>query len=432
MLLIFFKILIFPGFMFLTIYGLIFEFLDRKVYARLQNRVGPPWYQPVADFLKLIGKETIIPAGANKGMFQTVPLISISAVATAFIYVPVFGRTSSYSFEGDLIIVLYLMTIPTIAAFLAGWYSRGVYATIGSIRTLTQFFAYEVPLFMALLAPALIAGTWSITGMMAFYSEHPLYILINIPVLFVALVSGQGKLERSPFDAPEAETEVVSGALVEYSGKLLAILKISIDCELVLIASILAAVFMPFMTGSIVFECRIVLCQNICSAYVPCCHARSHGASTYGSDDQVLLEVSDAACGSSDHIESCYKGCARYMIKRWPGKIANMAVRNLFKKPATIEYPKGKMDIVKNYRGKILYDPANCVNCGRCVRDCPAGAIKIINEGTKEDRKMKAMLNVGHCIFCCQCVDSCVKKCLSYSQEIDLASLKKDELKVQL
>ena len=249
MLLTFVKILIFPGFMFLAVYGLIFEYIDRKVYARLQNRVGPPWYQPLADFLKLLGKETIIPADANKRMFQTLPVISLSAVAAAFIYVPVFGEASSSSFEGDLIIVLYFLTIPTICSFLAGWYSRGVYATIGSTRTLTQMFAYEVPLFMALLAPSLIAKTWSVTGMTAFYSEHPLYILINFPAFFVALIAGQGKLERAPFDSPEAETEIVSGALVEYSGKLLAIFKMSIDCELVLVASLISAIFMPFMTG---------------------------------------------------------------------------------------------------------------------------------------------------------------------------------------
>jgi NADH-quinone oxidoreductase subunit H len=243
------KIIIFPGFLFMSAYGLFLEYLDRKVYARLQNRIGPPWYQPLADFFKLLGKETIIPAEAKKGMFQVLPVISLCAVATAFVYVPVFGRASSASFEGDVVIVLYLLTIPAVSLFLAGWYSRGVYATIGSVRTLTQLFAYEVPLFMALLAPALIAKTWSITGMTEFYSEHPLYILINIPALFTALISGQGKLERAPFDLPEAETEIVSGALVEYSGKLFAIFKMSMDCELVLIASVISAVFLPFMTG---------------------------------------------------------------------------------------------------------------------------------------------------------------------------------------
>jgi NADH-quinone oxidoreductase subunit H len=224
------KILIFPGFLFLTVYGLLFEYLDRKVHARLQNRIGPPWYQPLADFLKLIGKETIIPAGANQTMFQILPVISLSAVAASFIYVPVFGKVSIASFQGDLIVVLYFLTIPTMCLFLAGWYSRGVYSTIGSVRTLTQMFAYEVPLFMALLAPALIAKTWSVTGMTAFYAEHPLYILINIPAFFVALISAQGKLERVPFDTPEAETEIVAGPLVEYSGRLLAIFRIVVDC----------------------------------------------------------------------------------------------------------------------------------------------------------------------------------------------------------
>ena len=257
------KILIFPGFLFMSAYGLFLDYLDRKVYARLQHRVGPPWYQPLADFLKLLGKETIIPAKANQRMFQVLPVISLSAVATAFIYVPVFGKASIASFEGDLIIVLYLLTIPTVCLFLAGWYSRGVYATIGSVRTLTQMFAYEVPLFMGLLAPALIAQTWSITGMTEFYSQNPLYILINIPALCVALISGQGKLERAPFDLPEAETEIVSGPLVEYSGKLLAIFKMSSVCELVLIASVIPAVFLPLMTGKPILDFLLYLIKTI-------------------------------------------------------------------------------------------------------------------------------------------------------------------------
>lgn len=257
------KIFIFPGFVFLLVYGILFEYIDRKVYARLQNRIGPPWYQPLADLLKLLGKETIIPAEANKGMFQTLPVVSGAAVAVAFTYVPVFGNSPIASFEGDLIIILYFLTIPTICAFLAGWYSRGVYATIGSVRTLTQMFAYEVPLFMALLAPSLIAGTWSVTGMMDFYSSHPLYILINIPAFFVVLISGQGKLERAPFDSPEAETEIVSGTLVEYSGKLLAIFKMSMSCELVLVSSLIAAIFLPFLTGIAVIDFILYFVKTI-------------------------------------------------------------------------------------------------------------------------------------------------------------------------
>lgn len=257
------QILVFPGFVFLTGYGLLFEYLDRKVHARLQNRVGPPWYQPLADLLKLVGKETIIPAEANKTLFPILPVISLSAVAASFVYIPVFGKTSIASLEGDLIIVLYFLLIPTVCLFLAGWYSRGVYSTLGSVRTLTQLFAYEVPLFMALLAPALIAETWSISGITAFYSERPLYILINIPAFIVALIASQGKLERVPFDTPEADTEIVSGPLVEYSGRLLALFRIAVDCELVLLASLISAIFLPFMTGNTLLDFVLYLFKTV-------------------------------------------------------------------------------------------------------------------------------------------------------------------------
>jgi formate hydrogenlyase subunit 6/NADH:ubiquinone oxidoreductase subunit I len=121
------------------------------------------------------------------------------------------------------------------------------------------------------------------------------------------------------------------------------------------------------------------------------------------------------------------------MAKIGPGKITLEALQNLFHKPATTSYlGNGQPDVESRYRGRIQYDPTNCVNCRLCMRDCPTGALKIINEGTKEDKKMKAVLNVGHCIFCCQCVDSCLKKCLSYSQDIDFAKTKKEDLTEEL
>ena len=120
------------------------------------------------------------------------------------------------------------------------------------------------------------------------------------------------------------------------------------------------------------------------------------------------------------------------MSKSIPGRILNMAVRQVFKKPATIPYPNGEMKIADNYRGRLIYNPADCIGCNLCVRYCPAGAIKIVNKGTKEERKMRAYLNVGRCIFFCQCVDTCPKKCISFSQDIDLSSLKKEDLTVCL
>lgn len=269
-----FRIFLFPGLLFLAAYGLCLEFLDRKIYARLQNRIGPPWYQPLADMLKLIGKETIIPEGAKEWRFRMLPMISLACVAAASLYVPAASGDASSSFAGDLIIVLYLSMVPALISFLAGWYSRSVYATIGCTRTLTQLFSYEVPLFLALLTPAVLAGSWSVSEIAVFYRTNPMLELLNIPAFFVALTAVQGKLERVPFDQSEAETEIVSGVYVEYSGRLLAIFRLTADCETVLMLSLISAVFLPFATGIAPLDFLLYLVKT-CALLILLCLVRA-------------------------------------------------------------------------------------------------------------------------------------------------------------
>ena len=244
-----FYILIFPGFLFVSVFGLAAEFIDRKLHARLQNRVGPPWFQPLADFIKLLGKEDIIPKDANRWMFKLAPLFALASVITAFLYIPLWKQSSLLSFNGDLIVVLYLLTIPTLAIFIGGWYSTSLYARIGSIRSIMQLFAYEVPLFMAILSGALMSDTWSLSGIAEFYSRKPWLCLFNIIGFFVALVALLGKLEKAPFDIPEAETEIVAGSFTEYSGRWFAFLRMALDVEMVVGAALLAAVFLPLWLG---------------------------------------------------------------------------------------------------------------------------------------------------------------------------------------
>lgn len=244
-----FNIFIFPGFLFLSVFAMLVEFVDRKLYARMQNRKGPPWFQPFADFFKLASKKEIIPEEANVVMFKLMPVIALTAVVSAVLYIPLWQTQALYSFDGDVIVVLYLLTLPTLALFLGGWYSTSLYAAIGSVRALTQLFAYEVPLFMAILAPAILAHSWRLSAVTAFYSEHPHYALFNLIAFGVTLIALQGKLERVPFDLPEAETEIVGGTCTEYSGRLLGFLRLAIDIETVVCCSLIAAVFMPFGLG---------------------------------------------------------------------------------------------------------------------------------------------------------------------------------------
>ena len=240
-----FYIVVFPGFIFTIVFSLAFEYVDRILYARLQNRKGPPWYQSLADIIKLLFKETIVPEEADPKLFRAIPVVGFASALTAYLYVPIWSQNSLYSFNSDLIVIIYLLTIPTLCFFLAGWFSSSLYAEIGAIRTLTQLFAYEVPFYMALLAPALLANTWSIDGIITYFHEHPLLLLANIPGFFVVMVAAQGKLERAPFDLPEAETEIVGGTFTEYSGRLLGIFKMTLNAELIVVSSIIAAVYFP-------------------------------------------------------------------------------------------------------------------------------------------------------------------------------------------
>lgn len=242
----FFKILIFPGILFVSVFALSAEFMDRKLSARLQNRVGPPWFQTFADFIKLLGKEDIVPCEANRRMFSLSPLFALTAAITVFLYIPLWKTQSLFSFSGDIIMILYLLTIPTLAFFIGGWYSTSLFSRLGSVRAVTQLFAYEVPLFMSILAAALLANSWSLSEIIAFYTLHPSYCFLNLIGFGVSVVALLGKLEKVPFDIPEAETEIVAGAFTEYSGRLLAILRLAIDIEMVVGAALLAAVFFPF------------------------------------------------------------------------------------------------------------------------------------------------------------------------------------------
>ena len=212
-----FYLLIFPGGFFLVLVGLGFEWLDRKLLALFQRRVGPPWYQPLADLIKLFSKEDLLPKGGNELVATLLPLISLCAVLVAGLYVPIAGFTP-YSFEGDLIVILFLMSVPTLAYYLAGILSIGIYSILGGGRSLLQYFSYEVPFLIALSGPAVLARSWSIEGILTAQFTLGSFVLFQPLGFILALVGLIGKLKRDPLDIPSAKSEVVGGSLTEFSG----------------------------------------------------------------------------------------------------------------------------------------------------------------------------------------------------------------------
>ncbi len=246
------SIMFFPAGITLILSGMLYEWADRKLVARFQNRIGPRWFQPLADTIKLLTKEEIKPQGLNSLLFYGLPIVALTGALTAALYAPILGFSPLYSFPGDLIVTLYMLSLLTMCMGLAGWNGSSRFSLIGATRSLTQLFAYEAPFLLALLGPAMAANSWVIKDVSVYAGSH--WMVFTQPVGFViALIGLMGKLELPPFDAPEAETEIVAGALTEYSGRGLALFHIGKSVELVVAVSLVTAFYLGGIGNPLLF-----------------------------------------------------------------------------------------------------------------------------------------------------------------------------------
>lgn len=251
-------LLIFPGGLFLLFNGLVYEWVDRKLIAQFQNRLGPRWFQPLADTVKLLAKEEIVPQGVNKGLFLALPMVALAGAMTAALYVPLAGFPPLYSFPGDLIVTIYLLSLLTICLGVAGTLSPNRFSLVGATRTLTQLFSYEAPFLLALLGPAIAAGTWQISEINQYAQSHWL-VVTQIIGFVVAIIGLMGKLELSPFDAPKAKTEIVAGALTEYSGRGYALFHLGKAVELVIGLTLISAFFLNGLSNPLDYVIKTLL-----------------------------------------------------------------------------------------------------------------------------------------------------------------------------
>jgi len=245
------EILVFPGLIFLLILAFFYEWIDRKFFARVQNRIGPMMagpaglFQPLADFLKLVSKEDIVPAACEKVLFDATPIFYFALPLTALFLVPIATQTALVAFEGDLIFMMFIFTLIVITVFLAGWSSMSRFGIIGAVRSALQMLSYEIPLALAMIGPAIAAGSLSISTIAQWQSNHASWGLWLQPIGFgTAIVCMLAELEFVPFDIPEAETEIVAGWRTEFSGRKLALFKLGRDLELVLASALITSLFL--------------------------------------------------------------------------------------------------------------------------------------------------------------------------------------------
>jgi NADH-quinone oxidoreductase subunit H len=303
-----FRVLVFPGFAFVLLLTMFCDWVERKVEARMQNRMGPTYtgpagaIQPLADFVKLLAKEDVIPVETRGAIFRVAPVLSFSFFVFAFLFLPVDGANAiqNSNFEGDLIFVLTLVSIANFFLFLSGWSSTNPYSAVGAARVLTQLLSYDIPLFVLAAAPAFLAGDLSVA---AIASSQDVPFLLLAPWTFVLFVAAlQAELEKDPFDVPDAETEVVGGYETEYTGRRLAFLKLAKDVQAVLGAAIAVELFLggpygpvPFGSSTLWYTLWFtlkVLAVIMVSEYLTCVFARLRIDQVLAANWRALLPLS--------------------------------------------------------------------------------------------------------------------------------------------
>jgi NADH-quinone oxidoreductase subunit H len=239
--------LIVYGFLLTAVIGLLASWIDRKVTARVQYRVGPPILQPLIDIIKLLGKETLTPLGASKATFLAAPVLGLAGVILVSTLLWLNNINPGKSFLGDLIVVLYLLTIPSISIIMGGFASRNPLASLGASREMKLILSYELPFVLAVLVPVIKSDfSLRIGEILGFQAQNGVFAgsLSGTLSLIVAILCMQAKLALVPFDIPEAETEITSGPLIEYSGSALAIYRLMKNMLLFTLPFFLIILFM--------------------------------------------------------------------------------------------------------------------------------------------------------------------------------------------
>ena len=224
-----FYLLVFPGMLFTGILGLLVGWLDRKVSAWFQYRVGPPLFQNFNDFFKLLGKETIIVKDALKSVFILAPL---AAFGILILLATIIGMSLFYQngFSGDLVVIIYLMMTYSVMIILGGSATGNVYSSIGAGREMKLLLADELAFILVILIPIIRSKyQLQLDQILTVQQTSGAFIgsVSGIIAFIIGLLCIQAKMTLPPFHIPEAETEIVEGPFMEYSGPLLAFWKLN-------------------------------------------------------------------------------------------------------------------------------------------------------------------------------------------------------------
>lgn len=229
-----------------------YTYAERKIIGYMQvrmgpNRVGPKgWLQPIADAVKLMFKEIVLPTGADKTLFLIAPLISITPALAAWAVFPFDAGLVLADINAGLLYILALTSLGVYGIIIAGWASNSKYAFLGSIRSAAQIVSYEIAMGFALVGVLVAAGSLNLGQIVEAQSGGILhwYWLPLLPLFMVYFISGVAETNRAPFDVAEGESEIVAGFHVEYSGMAFAVFFLAEYANMILISALTALMFL--------------------------------------------------------------------------------------------------------------------------------------------------------------------------------------------
>lgn len=245
--------IVFPGALFAVVLSVILVWMVRKFAARMENRVGPPFLQPLYDFSKLLAKERVYPGESQKYLLRFLPIFQFFIALTMSFFLPVLTPEGLISFEGDVYFFIFLLGIHGSSAFFIGWLSNNPYGYSGSGRAVMIELSLEIPLSLSIAGMAVISRSMRISTMTEYAAIHLFAFeslgssLLLIPwliLLVVSLISTLGALEYNPFSAGHAETEIVAGWMTELTGPDLALVKLAEFLNLMNLSGLIAAIFL--------------------------------------------------------------------------------------------------------------------------------------------------------------------------------------------
>jgi len=223
----FLEIAVFPGLLSIAILGALLGWMERKLTARVQLRVGPLYASPAggilqmfADIIKLLFKELTIPDGADRFFFIMSPVTALIIGAALLGLIPFAPGIQIANIEVGLPVFLAIVTLSPTIVLLAGWSANSKFPFIGGLRALFQQTAYEIPLWLSTLGVVIVTGTLSLTGIIEYQQNRGWLIVPQLLGAFLFLVTSTAEMERLPFDLPEAESEIMMGWQAEYPGPL--------------------------------------------------------------------------------------------------------------------------------------------------------------------------------------------------------------------